>query len=160
MVIFRSQYDDDLPRFKSQVGSRIHQTYVGAYDDDGVLQLIPDKVINIYDQIQSHRDSCDLAVLLRRYLNGDSEALNRVQGVYGDFSTVPSNYADVFNRVADGQRVFNGLNADVKSVFGNSYEQFLVAISRGDFWNRVSEAGILPESSNSIVEKSEVKTDE
>lgn len=103
---FYCQYDSDLPRPRSRPGERFHQTYVGCYDDNGVVQLIPDKVINVYDEIQSHRDSTDLRILLKRYLAGDTECINKVQGVYGDFAFMPRDYASLLNRVSDGRKLF------------------------------------------------------
>lgn len=156
MKKFYSQYDEDLPRTKSSPGCPIHQTYTGVYDDNGVIQLIPDKVINTYDEIQSHRDACDLNILIKRYMSGDTEALNKVQGVYGDFSYMPHDYASLLNRVSDGKQLFDSLTPNVKAEFGNSYEQFLVAMQRDDFWHRLSKFGDTSAPVSDPVKKDEV----
>lgn len=136
---FYCQYDEELPHVKSNPGSPIHQTYTGVYDENGVIQLIPDKVVNTYDEIQAHRNSTDLNILLRRYLSGDTECLNKVQGVYGDFSVMPRSYSELLNKISDGQKLFDSLAPKVKAEFGNSYEQFLVAMQHDDFWFRLSQ---------------------
>lgn len=143
---FYCQYDEKLPRKKSNSGSPIHQTYTGVYDENGVIQLIPDKVVNTYDEIQSHRDSTDLNILLKRYMTGDTECLNQVQGVYGDFSAMPRSYSELLNKVSDGQKLFDSLTPNIKAEFGNSYEQFLVAMQHDDFWFRLSKFSDRPKS--------------
>lgn len=138
---FRTQYSvDKSNRRRTCPGTDKHQTYIGAYDDDGKVMLVPDKVVNTYDKIQSYRDSCDLNLLLKRYLAGDESCLQRVQGVYGDFATMPTDYASLLNRVSDGQRLFDSMSVEVKQAFGNSYEQFMVAMQRPDFWQRLNAA--------------------
>lgn len=154
---FKTQYDE-RKRIHAKPGSPIHQTYRGFYDDDGVLQLIPDQVINTYDEIQSHRDSCDLQLLLKRYIAGDTECINKVQGVYGDFAFMPKDYTSLLNRVSDGRKLFDSLTANVKAEFNNSYEQFLVSMERPDFWTRLSKytedpvkPPVIPEAAKEVV---------
>lgn len=144
-VVFRTQFSvDKSNRRRTCPGTDVHQTYVGAYDDDGKVILVPDKVVNTYDKIQSYRDSCDLNLLLKRYLAGDESCLQRVQGVYGDFATMPTDYASLLNRVSDGHRLFDSLSVEVKQAFGNSYEQFIVAMGKPDFWQRLNAAAPKP----------------
>ena len=77
-MMFRTQYDRQ--RVTCEPGSRIHKTYGGHYDEKGRVVLEETGEINLYDEIQSHAESVDIHVLMKRYANGDAEALSKQQG--------------------------------------------------------------------------------
>ena len=78
---FKTQYDA-RDRISSNSGDPIHVTYAGHYDEKGRVVLEESGRENIYDQIQSHAESCDIHVLMKRYMNGDVSALSQAQGHY------------------------------------------------------------------------------
>ena len=71
---FRTQFDE-RDRVPQNVGSRVRQIYTSSINDVGEVELIPSGTEDIYQMIQSHKDSCDIHVLLARYANGDTAAL-------------------------------------------------------------------------------------
>lgn len=142
---FRTQYERE--RVRSGVGSKIAKTYSARYDSDGRVVLDETGEKNIYDEIQSHRDSVDIHVLLKRFVNGDQMALNRVQGNYGDFTQFPATYADMLNLVNDGENFFNSLSVDVRAKFNHNFGEFVSAIGT-DRWNDalgIKPAPVAPE---------------
>lgn len=123
-----------VKRFLSNVGSREKISYSASYDDKGRIVLKESGKENLYDYIQSFAESCDINVLLKRYANGDVDVLSKVQGFYGDITEFPTTYAEMLNRVIEGENFFNDLPLDIRSKFGHSYSQFLASIGTPEFF--------------------------
>ena len=96
---------------------------------------------NLYDYIQSHRDSVDIHKILQRFEEGDVNVLSKVQGQFGDFSDYPRSYAELLNKVLEGEQSFNQLPLDVREQFGFSYERWL-ASAGSESW--ISAMGLSP----------------
>lgn len=128
--VFRSYYDS-LFAHKRQFtchGSRKKQEYQPVYDRAGVWHLEPTRETDLYLEIQSFAASCDINVIMARYRNGETDVLQRIQGVYGDFANIPTNYADLMNAKIQAESLFAGLAADVRAKYNNSVEQFMAEI--------------------------------
>lgn len=138
---FSTQYDA-RDRVSTNPGSRIRVTYGGRYDEKGRVVLEETGRENLYEQIQSYADSCDIHVLMQRYRNGDVSALSQVQGFYGDVLDFPKTYAEALNHMNEMERAFMSLPPDVRSKFGNSFSEFLAASGEPDFLERM---GITPD---------------
>lgn len=139
---FKTQYDA-RDRIFSVPGSPEHITYAGHYDDKGRVVLEESGRENIYDFIQSHAESCDIHVLMKRYQNGDVDALSQKQGFYGDFLDFPKTYAEALNHMNEMERQFMALPVETREKFGNSFTEFLAASAEPDFLDRL---GIKKES--------------
>ena len=124
MPIWRTQYDAH-DRVTQNPGSRIKQLYTAKVDRDGVLELCPSGTENIYDYIQSFKDSVDINVIVQRFANGDVTALNKVQGNYGDFTEFPKTYAEMLNVVIAGREYFDSLPVETKAKFHHSFAEWL-----------------------------------
>lgn len=122
-------------RFCSNVGSPIRTTYSASYDDKGRIRLEESGTENLYDYIQSFAESCDIHVLLKRFANGETDVLSRVQGFYADVTELPQTYADMLNRLNEGEAFFKELPVDVRSKFGHSYSEFLASIGTPEFFD-------------------------
>lgn len=133
---FITQYDA-RERTVSNPGDPIHITYAGHYDEKGRVVLEESGRENIYDQIQSYAESCDIHVLMNRYLNGDVSALSKAQGQFLDVTNFPKTYADMLNFVNDMEKQFMSLPAQVRSEFGNSFSEYLAASGSPDFMERL-----------------------
>ncbi|AXF52780.1 MAG: internal scaffolding protein [Microviridae sp.] len=137
---FATQYDD-LPRVYEPAGSRDKQLYSPMYDSRGVLYLEPSGKHDLYAEIQSHRDSVDIHVLLARYRNGDEAALQRIQGAYGDFTHMPKTFAEALNVMTAAQQYFLGLPVETRAKFGHDFNRFIAAMD-GPTW--YSDVGFAP----------------
>lgn len=133
---FKTQYDA-RDRIFSDPGSPEHITYAGHYDEKGRVVLEEAGRENIYDFIQSHAESCDIHVLMKRYQNGDVEALSQKQGFYGDFLDFPKTYAEALNHMNEMERQFMALPVETREKFGNSFTEFLAASAESDFLDRL-----------------------
>lgn len=121
-MAFRTKYQS--VRMRTPVGDPIHTEYAGRYDENGILVL--DKVgeTNIYNEIQSHADSVDINTIIRRYESGEVDVLSRAQGLFMDVTTAPKTYAEMLNLLRRAEEVFDGLPADIRAQYDNSFEQF------------------------------------
>lgn len=133
---FKTQYDA-RDRIFSDPGSPEHITYAGHYDEKGRVVLEESGRENIYDFIQSHAESCDIHVLMKRYQNGDVDALSQKQGFYGDFLDFPKTYAEALNHMNEMERQFMALPVETREKFGNSFTEFLAASAEPDFLERL-----------------------
>ncbi len=143
---FKTQYDA-RERTVTNPGDPIHITYAGHYDEKGRVVLEESGRENIYDQIQSYAESCDIHVLMNRYLNGDASALSKVQGQFLDVTAFPKTYAEMLNFVNDMEKSFMSLPAEVRSEFGNSFSEYLAASGSSDFLDRL---GIKKEDADEV----------
>lgn len=133
---FKTQYDA-RERIQTNPGSPEHITYAGHYDEKGRVVLEESGRENIYDFIQSHADSCDIHVLMKRYQNGDVNALSQAQGFFGDVLDFPKTYAEALNHMNEMERQFMSLPAETRQKFGNSFSEFLAASAEPDFLDRL-----------------------
>lgn len=133
---FKTQYDA-RDRIFSDPGSPEHITFAGHYDEKGRVVLEESGRENIYDFIQSHAESCDIHVLMKRYQNGDVDALSQRQGFYGDFLDFPKTYAEALNHMNEMERQFMALPVETREKFGNSFTEFLAASAEPDFLDRL-----------------------
>lgn len=147
MTDFPTQYTR-RERVRAAAGTSIHQLYSPRYDKSGRLELVPNGTEDIYPMIQSHKDSVDINVLLARYNNGEVDALSRVQGAYGDFTGYPATYAELLNRVIEGEHAFMQLPVDVREKFDHSPTVWMSQIGTDDWFSRmgVSRPEPVPQS--------------
>lgn len=115
-------------KFRQPVGDREKLEYQPVYDKRGVWHLEESGKTSVYLEIQSYAESCDLNVIMARYRNGETDVLQQVQGVYGDFSNIPANYAEIMNQKIQAENLFASLSADVREKYNNSVEQFMAEI--------------------------------
>lgn len=129
---FRTQYGGH-ERVISNPGSPVRPVFSPVYDKNGVIDLEQTGQENLYDYIQSHKDSVDIHKILKRFESGDVSAFSRVQGFYGDFTEVPRTYAEALNSIIQAEQYFNSLPVDTRAKFNHSFSQFL-AQTGSDSW--------------------------
>lgn len=128
MPTFKTQFEPH-DRVAAVLGDPDKILYSAKFDEKGVMDLVETGRENLYEYIQSHKESCDIHVILERFARGDVGALERVQGVYGDFSNVPKSYADMLNLVHSAEDAFSRLPVDERAKYGHSFERWLVEFS-------------------------------
>lgn len=133
---FVTQYRPRI-RFISNGGQRERILYQPKFDENGVMDLVQSGKEDLYDFIQSHAESVDIHVILARFQNGDIDALSRVQGAYGDFTNMPTSYAELLNRVNEGQSFFNSLPVDIRAKFNHNFAEFMAGMDKPDFLEKL-----------------------
>lgn len=148
-MLFRDKYTNfAIPT--SNVGSRFHNDYKMKVFDDGSRDLVVVGQIDIYEMIQSHRDSVDLKLTLERYARGDDSALNRRQAFFGDFTNMPTNLSELSQRILDAQDLFNSLDVDARREFDFDAGKFFASIGTPEFesivrkYDPVEDSPVLP----------------
>lgn len=91
---------------------------------DGVNTLVVTGKTNVQEFIDSYAESTDIVNILTRFMNGDTSVLNPREGQYGDFTNVPSTYAEMFDRARQCENLFDSLPIEIKQKFDNSYVKF------------------------------------
>ena len=129
---FKTQFDEH-PRYHTEVGSRIKKLYSPRFDDNGQLDLVEKGEENLYNYIQSYADSVNITTLLRRFQGGEVDVLSKVQGAYGDFTGLPTSYADLLNSVNEGHQYFDSLPLEVRARFHHNFAEFMAAMDSPDF---------------------------
>lgn len=141
-IKFETHYDRLMSRkrFNTECGTCDKADYEPVYDRAGVWHLEEKKTrIQTYMEIQSHADECDINLIMARYRNGETDVLSQVQGVYGDFTNVPTNYADILNDTLKMEQLFMSLAPEVREKFNNSVEQFGTALGTDEWQKSMKE---------------------
>ncbi len=136
---FRNQFE--RIRVFSNSGCSSVITYKPIYTDKGSLDLVESGKINVYEQIQSFKSSCDLKTILARFENGDVSALNQRLPYFGDFSEMPESLAGFLQLYADAEGYFATLDPDLRSKFNNSASEFFAQIG-SDYFNQCLGIGV------------------
>lgn len=126
-VAFRSQFGI-RQRFLTNPGSREKILYAGTYNSDGTVEIRETGKEDLYGYIQSHKDSVDIHVLLKRYQNGETDVMQKVQGFYGDVTELPDTYAGVLDVIQKANTLFAQLPADKRAMFHNNPDEFIAAL--------------------------------
>lgn len=124
LMKFRNQFTNDSNVFVSNPGSKIVADYglVTAEDGSTSVGVIGEK--NLDAIIQSNKDTGNVALLVAKYNAGDTDALNKVRGVFGDFRNMPTTYAEMVSRLNECRAVFEALPVDIKEQFDNNPDVF------------------------------------
>lgn len=140
-IPFKTQYDG-RQRIESNPGNPIKQLYAGSYNERGQVVLKEDGTEDIYAFIQSFAESTDIHSILKRFENGETDVLEKVQGFYGDVTEMPHTYAEALQRISDSEKVFMSLPVEIRAKFNHSFSEFLSASQDVDFLDRL---GIKPD---------------
>lgn len=144
-MIFKTQYD--VPdRCYSRSGERYKKDYAASRDEFGRLQLVEVGQTDVYAQIQSYRESTDLSVIISRFLNGDTTALNRNRAFYGDVSGVPTTLNEALRVIEDAKVNFDSLDSDVRARFDNDFGVFVSMMDNPLEWSKRFKGGSVEET--------------
>ena len=154
MEKFRTVYERE--RHTSCAGDPIAFEYGLEKDEKGATYLTITGKFSIYDQIQAYRDSCDLGLILDKFMKtGDPSILMQRQGFYGDTTEYPKTYAEMLQLAQKAEEFFYTLDPDTRAEFNNDPDQFFASIGTEKFNNIFSEPVV-----DDVLVESEVKKDE
>ncbi|MCI9476501.1 MAG: hypothetical protein HFE71_08540 [Emergencia sp.] len=132
-MLFPNVYTKNTAEITSSVGSSMQPSYKMTVEKDGQRVLKHVGETDLYAEIQSHKDSCDINYILQRFAQGDQTALSKIQGVYGDFTQMPTTLAELQQRVVDAESLFYNLPVDVRAEFNHSPSEFYAQIGTDKF---------------------------
>ena len=121
---------DDLviekePNFLSNPGERFRPVYTPEIKSDGQIDLVQTGVEDLQQYIDSFKDSCDINLMVQRFIAGDETALRNGNPVFMDLLGAPKTLAEAYALNFRAEAAFENLPADVKNQFGNNFYQFL-----------------------------------
>lgn len=138
-------------RYQLPTGYGTCNTYMLNIDDTGCQCLVCTGSTDKYAEIQSYRENCDLAMLLK---NIDPNALNNAVSSYDvgdiinsgitDYSQMPNTIGGLFNLVKQGENLFNGLPEEVRAEFNYSVKNFVSKFGTQDFIDVMNKFAITP----------------
>lgn len=149
-MVFPTQFDA-RDRTISNVGDRIKQLYEARVDNNGTIDLVEAGRENLYDYIQSFKESCDINTIVKRFASGDTDVLARRQATYGDFTQFPGTYADLLNTVIQGENYFNSLPLETRAKFNHSFREWMASMD--NMQEFVEKMGFSENSSHSSTEQ-------
>lgn len=127
--MFRTKYDYSKHICPvSSTGDGTEVIYKLTIDAFGVEHVVPDSLHDMYSQIQSFKEACNIETIINRHLAGDDSALYARQGEYFDATNMPSTYAELFQRVNDCKDMFDKLPLETKEKFNMSPYEFWSSI--------------------------------
>lgn len=105
--MWKTPYKHSEEEFFTEAGSPTRPLYKPVLGKDGAIELVEDGFENVYEQIQSFKDSVDINTIVARYAAGDVYALEQRVGSYGDFINVPASYMEVLNGAIELQKTYD-----------------------------------------------------
>lgn len=122
-----------LPKYNDSVsrsGSRMRRIWTPHFVDSKLglaeydIDLTEDGEIDVFDAIQELSDYVDIDNIVKRYNNGEIDVLEKVQGFYGDLTTLPVDMRGIYDLNSKGKNLFDSLPADVREQIGD-YKSFM-----------------------------------
>ena len=99
-----------VSEFITNPGEEFRIVYSSKRLPNGLLRLTESDRINIRDEINSYKDSCDLSILVDRIYRGDTSLLGNPDGMYyGDTSQFPQDFRSLLDLVDTGKILFEEL---------------------------------------------------
>lgn len=113
-------------RVFSPAGAKTKVTYQLQIEPDGNRKLVETGVKDVYEEIQSYKESSLIENIVKRAANGDLTALSQRQGVYLDTTLLPTDLITANEAVRRAEAVYKSLPADVRSEYGG-FKEFVQA---------------------------------
>ena len=142
---YRTQFglSDEI---RSNPGNSVVDKFVLSTNDKGQKYLKKVGTTDIYDEIQSHRDSCDLNIILN---NLDVNQVNGLVSSYSfsdfmdsdifDMTSLPKTIGGMHNLVVEGEDYFSGLPLPVREAFNFSPSLFISKFGSTEFKDKIKE---------------------
>lgn len=133
--MIRTHWDSKLCQhvFTCPSGERVELRHRAEMGKDGKRKLIRDVEIPTWDIIQSHKDECLIENILKRYKEGDLEAINKLQGTYTDITGAPKSLAEAQQLIIRLKSEFDELPKDIRQKFDYNVEQYVAEFGT-DLW--------------------------
>ena len=146
----------DIPEMRvtvfSSSGSPVKDKFIMEVTSKGYPSLRKTGEHNVYDEIQSYREGCDLAAILQSFGNEcprfNPLGFEEAEGFVNDFSDV-SNLGDLVNDGEAVKQFFNELPLEVRDCFDNSVHKFARDFTNEGFLQILRQAFNVPDTPES-----------
>lgn len=137
-------------------GSKEESVYEIQIDLNGHKIIKEQGKTNIYDIIQASLEQSKIENIIRRATEGDSNALNIMNGQYIDMTDVPHTLAEAQNFVIKAKNEFDQLPINIRRQFNMSPEQYIAEYGSGSW---IQKLGITNKTEPKQEPKTEPKTE-
>lgn len=134
--MFRTQYTESI-RVITNPGSPEKTIYGSKLDKNGDIVLFVKGKENIYDLIQSNADSVDINIMLKKFVAGDTNALNNKEAMYMDITSMPESRFEAINMINNAKWSFEELPVEIKQKFDNNFEKWLSNAQSTDWFEKM-----------------------
>lgn len=149
----------DPNEFVCDPGSPIRPVYSGKVMKDGKIELTETGTEDIQEKIDSYRDTCDMAFILRQLALGDTSVINAKDPMYGDFTKAPSSLMEAKQMMIDGEAAFMKLPLEVRNEFENNFMNWLFSAGTEEWVKKMESLNGNPVLKGEEVKKEEVNAD-
>lgn len=123
----------------SKSGERIKEEYKLTFNDDGTKELVVVGKVDVYEMIQSHKDSVDVHMIIERCATtGDLSELYKRKGFFADLADFPTNYAEVLKNTAEAEYLWKKLPSEIKEKFNNDVSQFYATAFSKEWYEKLA----------------------
>lgn len=134
-------------RFYTSSGSPVKDKFIMEVTSKGYPSLRKVGEHNLYDEIQSYREGCDLAAILRSFGNEcpryDPLSLEAAEAFVNDFSNL-SSLGDLVNDAEAIKQFFRELPLEVRNSYDDSVHRFARDFNSTEFIDNLRKAfGVL-----------------
>lgn len=129
--------------FGSNPGTPVVKLFEPRFDGS-TTSLVQVGTKNIQKEMDSLAKYCDINYMLTQLSNGDTSCLSKNQPLFGDFSRLPDNPADVLNLVNGAQSAFGKLSASDRARYSNDWRVWFASCLQS------SRAPVVPTPSDSV----------
>lgn len=126
-----SIYRPNPNSFVSRSGDPVQIIYDLTYGASGDAIFVEAGKVNIPEQINSYRDSTDMAFILGQIKAGNTSVLaaNKTAPMFGDFTAQPHTALEMANMLNSARAHFDSLPVSEREKFGFSFERFAQGIT-------------------------------
>lgn len=158
---FGKMYGDHL-KVCTNCGSPIKVEYQVRLIDNN-MELVETGKSDLYEYIQSHKDSVDIHKILERCAQiEDYSLLNRMPTQFMDVTEMPDNLAGAYAMVKDAENFFERMPVDIKEKYNNNFVEFISDLGSDKFNENVSNfldtVKKVTEAKSNVKEDSEVES--
>nr|QJB19422.1 MAG: internal scaffolding protein [Microvirus sp.] len=125
--MFANRYERPETAY-TEHGDRMAPVYALKADKNGVIDLVQTGEKDLYQEIQSHADSVDIRTIMQRYEQGDSTVLSRTNGQYVDITEMPTNFAEMIQKVIVAENHFTELPKEIRELYNYSVTEYIADI--------------------------------
>lgn len=111
---------NDVSDFITNPGDEFRIVYSAKKLPNGLLRLTESERINIKDEINSYKDSCDLSIIVDRIYRGDTSLLGNSDSLYyGDATCFPQDFRSLLDLVDTGKLLFEELPEEERTKYAD-----------------------------------------
>lgn len=138
-------------KYVSDPGSRYRPIYTSEIMDDGSIELVQTGVEDLQEIYNSQRDSCEVSVLVERFLAGDESALQRANPMFLDLLGAPQSLMEAYQIQHRAEQAFASLPVEIRERFDQDFGKFLAGAGSPEWYEalKLPQNNVVKESDNS-----------